>query len=242
MAVHQFDKKGGSVSNRFFISYPWGPSCPGYGGGESVTITPNKRISDGDSCNSVNISAPNHCGTHFDFPKHFCNSGKNLDQIHPDEFFFDKIGVIWLEQPKTILDVELFEAEILKNGISPEIEILLIRTGSGLFRNERKYWETGHGIGSGVADLFRKNFPNLRCLGLDFISVSSWTDRDLGRKVHRELLCDENKSFTIIEDMQLEPIKEMKLISIVALPLRIEKGDGAPCTVVALSECEAPCA
>ena len=76
-------------------------------------------------------------------------------------------------------------------------------------------------------------------IGFDFISLSSYTNRELGREAHRAFL---NKSFSglnkdcskpilIIEDMHLASLKECPN-KIVVAPLRYDRSDGSPVTII----------
>jgi kynurenine formamidase len=73
-------------------------------------------------------------------------------------------------------------------------------------------------------------------IGFDFISLSSYAHRDLGREAHRAFLAEleidgDNKDpILIIEDMDLSKIK-ICLSKIIVSPLRFEMADGAPVTV-----------
>ena len=73
-------------------------------------------------------------------------------------------------------------------------------------------------------------FPSLRAIGLDTISISSFSHRDVGRAAHREFL---NSGIRIIEDMKLKNIIEpSKLMRVIALPFRYLGSDGAPTTII----------
>ena len=65
----------------------------------------------------------------------------------------------------------------------------------------------------------------------DFISLSSYQNRTLGRKSHKKFLIEND--ILIIEDMDLNYIKGKKIISISAFPLLIDQVDGSPITVIA---------
>ena len=70
---------------------------------------------------------------------------------------------------------------------------------------------------------------------MDLISVSSYSNRNEGRKAHHAFLnSEEGEPILLIEDMKLDVFD---LISkVIVAPLRIEKADGTPCTVMAYTE------
>jgi arylformamidase len=69
---------------------------------------------------------------------------------------------------------------------------------------------------------------------MDFISISSLTDRETGRQAHRAFL---EKDILIIEDMKLGELEDGPVLAeVVCLPLRFVNGDGAPCTILGILE------
>ena len=79
----------------------------------------------------------------------------------------------------------------------------------------------------------RENLPSIRMIGIDWISISPYQDRELGREAHRVFLDQKgrNNPVLLIEDMDLSgDLKE--LTEVWASPLRVERVDSAPCTVI----------
>ena len=79
----------------------------------------------------------------------------------------------------------------------------------------------------------RQDFPAVRAIGMDWISVSSYESRELGRQAHRAFLNPdgEGSPVLIIEDMNLS--KNLKnLAEVLVVPILIETIDSAPCTVI----------
>src|SRR5690606_31185823 len=113
-------------SNWTYLSYPWGPSCPSYGGGARIEIKNDKSICSGDSCNTVVINASNHIGTHIDFPKHFDTNGKSaLD--YPANFYVHTSCVLyWLdvEQAGIVTPADLERASFSRSGADPTIVLI----------------------------------------------------------------------------------------------------------------------
>lgn len=117
-------------------------------------------------------------------------------------------------------------------SIPSSVEILLIRTGYEKYRGSEKYWNDNPGFSQKVADYLRSRFPSLRCIGFDFISLTSWKHRDIGKIVHGEFLSPGKniRPVLIIEDMALVNIQD-KLNRITVAPLMVEGSDGGPVTV-----------
>lgn len=214
-----------------YLSYPWGPSCPAYGSGARIEITQIRSMCCGDSNNSLEFKSSNHMGTHFDFPLHFTDGGKNVCDYPPESFIYNSFASFWLNlEFGAIVSPEILK----KQGFhgTTDAECVVIRTGTGPKRNEMEFSTNGVGMGAGLADYLRKTFPSCRVLCIDSLSLSSYANRELGRQVHREFLSD-SRPILAVEDMNLEAFANGHLPKqMLAFPLRIEKGDGAPCTVI----------
>jgi len=214
-----------------YLSYFLSEETPLYGKGVGVHFTSDKNTQKGDSCNTTNISFPNHSGTHIDFPYHFDQYGKTLNDYPPSFWQFKNIKLINLTgkvNDSQIIDDKLFSG--LKGN--ENTDLLLIKTGYTSYRTSDRYTLTPPGLSASLAPFLRNNFPRLRCIGMDIISVSSYTNREEGRKAHHAFLNPkEGEPILLIEDMKLEENGPFK--KIIVAPLLIKEADGAPCTVLA---------
>jgi len=119
------------------------------------------------------------------------------------------------------------------NTITPDTDILLFNSGWGKYRNNKIYSCDNPGIHPEVGIYLREHFPRIRAIGIDWISISPYQDRELGREAHRAFLDQEgkNNSVLLIEDMDLSG--DLKgLTEVWVSPLRVERVDSAPCTVI----------
>ncbi len=217
------------------LSYPLNSQTPLYGDTPPIEIFPDKRINIGDSCNTSFIKFHNHSGTHIDAPHHFWDVGKSIADYSLDDLVFSNIVLVDCpKNPKEMIvptDLSKFEAEILK------ADIILFRTGFWKRREEKTYQLENPGISVEAAQLIRKKYPNIRCVGLDTISVSSYSNRDIGRITHRTLLQKgefEGDPIFLIEDLNLSSPELGSLEKLIVAPLFIEGIDSAPCTVIGL--------
>jgi arylformamidase len=222
------------TSQTLYLSHPWGPNCPPYGGQGSIELIPQKQIAKGDPSNSLFLKASNHIGTHIDAPLHFVKDGPSIDS-YPAQFWTFNHPLLLdipfgIDSPSKIITAEMLEDQFKKIGAGPW-DLLLIRTGFENVRQERIYWENGPGLGLGLRPLIKRLAPDCRAIGIDSISITNFQNRELGRSVHRELLGGP-EPLLLIEDMTLQQAsRQMK--KVIALPLRIENGDGAPITIIA---------
>ena len=114
-----------------------------------------------------------------------------------------------------------------------DAELLLLKTGFHKYRDKEEYWKNNPGVSIEFVKWLKQNFKNLRVIGMDFISLSSWQHRDAGREVHKILL-DPKKSILPIEDMNLSKIGVDTVFNkVIVAPLMVNKSDGTPCTVFA---------
>lgn len=216
---------------RIYLSHFLGMATPFYGGDGSFQADTLRSMAAGDSCNASRWSFPNHAGTHVDLPRHFITDGMSMDDYPPDFWFFQNVEVIDIS---AALPCKAISPEMLEEfEVSPDIELLLLKTGSGRFRATPVYWQEGPVFRPELADHLRSRFSSLRAFGFDTISVSSWTDRPTGREAHRAFLGGD-KPILLIEDMNLEEIEATRKISSVTVaPLLVKGADAAPCTVIA---------
>jgi len=208
--------------NPVFLSYVLSENTPLYGEGTGIAFLPDKQIHNGDSCNTMMLTFPSHSGTHIDLPYHFNPKGKKLNDYGANFWVFNQVETVDLTG-------SVCDGQIIKPEILPHIENCE-RTGYGNYRGTDRYKMTSPGLSSELAGYFRQVFPKLRCIGMDLISISSYSNRDEGRNAHHAFLNpDEGEPILLIEDMKLDKIGPFN--KVLVAPLLIENLDGAPCTV-----------
>lgn len=222
------------MSSHICLSYPLGQTTPSYGNRDNIIIRDNSSIKKGETANtSCWIFSNNHIGTHLDTPYHFNESGKKTIDYPIDYFFFNNVQIIDIPCSNAkLIDIADFKKK--DNNLDSLVELLFIRTGYEKYRGNNKYWNDNPGLAPELADYFRCRFPKLRCVGFDFISLTSWKFREEGRKSHRSFLSpkDEERELLVIEDMTLSKINS-KLLKVVVAPLFVEDGNGGAVTVFA---------
>lgn len=205
-----------------FLSHFIEEKTPVYGGIEgSIILKRTKSIQKGDTSNNMEFSFPNHIGTHIDFPYHFHSDGKRSQDYPPSFWIFNVVGFVEC-------DIETFPEKI--GSLSPEIEILIFKTGFGGKRGDNEYWASQPVIPADFAKLLKKHFPHLRVFGFDMISLTSKLDRGEGKKAHLAFLIEHD--ILILEDMKLDAVTE-EPSKLVILPLQVIDADGVPCSVIA---------
>jgi arylformamidase len=213
------------------LSHIYSNSTPSYGNRDLFKTAVNSSINLGDSSNtSCWIFSNNHLGTHIDVPFHFVPDGAKITDIPAGDWLFNKVGVIDIPcKDAKLIAASDFEA----CSIDPNIELLLIRTQYEKYREIDKYWNDNPGLSPEVADYLRRNFRDLRCIGFDFISITSWKHRPLGGSSHKAFLSSEKgRPILAIEDMSFKKL-DGEIDWVLVSPVFVENENGAPVTVFA---------
>jgi kynurenine formamidase len=194
---------------------------------------------------SFKYSAEEHGGTHFDAPLHFSQGGESIE----------KVGVERLHGPGVVVDITKqstanrdyligiadFESWEKANGKIPDGAIILLNTGFG------KYW-TDHlrytgTLKSGIQGVKELHFPGLdpaaakwlsekrkiNAVGLDTPSIDYGPTTDF---MSHRILCA--AGITVYENVANLEQLTAKGAYIIALPMKIKGGSGAPLRIVAL--------
>jgi kynurenine formamidase len=118
-------------------------------------------------------------------------------------------------------------------------DCLLLHTGFGQYRSEERYRAYNPGIAPETILWIRKDYTNIRCIGIDSISISSFQHRNEGIEAHKAAFIIKKglgEPLLLIEDMNLRTLSNSKLKSLIVLPLQVDGIDSAPCTVLAKIE------
>ncbi|HEU4957523.1 MAG TPA: cyclase family protein [Sphingomicrobium sp.] len=193
---------------------------------------------------SYNLTLSEHGGTHLDAPIHFAEGKQTADQV-PLDRLIGPAAVIDVSAASaanrdyrfTVGDLERWESA---NGRLPDGVILLFRTGFSKYWPDRKaYMGTDERGPEAVAKL---HFPGLSAelarflvtdrkvaaVGLDTPSLDYGQSKDF--IVHRTLLGANIPGFENVANLEQMPDKGA---TVVALPVKIKDGSGAPLRIVA---------
>lgn len=209
------------------LSYRLNSTTPSYGGREQFVMTRTTDIAAGDPSTSSRIECGVHMGTHVDLPAHFHLEGQTVEEFPAAFWFFSSPLLLEIEPRGAVVRDELIS--ILEQ--SGDHDLLLVKTGMGQLRQTDAYWHDNIGFHPDVCDAIRRCLPSVRTFGFDTISVSSFTDRALGREAHRRFL-NPLSPILLLEDMDLSAVNMHSGIEqVVAAPLGIDGCEALPCTV-----------
>lgn len=210
-----------------YLSYFLNPKTPLYGGGKGIEITINDSILKGDTANTKILKFHNHSGTHIDFPNHFIEDGKKSSDYNADFWIFNYPYILDIPKKKseiiTIDDIDI-------NKIPKNTDFLILNTGFYKIRHKSDFWKFNPGVHPDVSFHLKNFFPELRVLGMDFISLTSFQNRVLGRESHKSFLGKNN--ILLVEDINLNNI-DTQPKKIFCFPLLVESVDGSPVTIIA---------
>ena len=210
-----------------YLSYFLDENTPLYGGEKGIEIVPDRDIGNGDTANTKRLKLHNHSGTHIDFPNHFFADGKMSHHYEADFWIFNHPFLLEHEALKNEL---IFPPEQSIKSIPLETDFLIIKTGFGKYRDKEAYWKYNAGLHPDLAGMIRQHIPNVRVIGVDLVSITSFQDRPSGRVAHKHFLGGE--PILLIEDMKLDALVGSPL-RVVCLPLLAKGLDGAPITIIA---------
>ena len=193
---------------------------------------------------SNSYAAGEHGGTHFDAPLHFAQGKPGVDQIPLERLFAPAVVIDVQNQAAKNRDYLIQVSDIQDwekaNGKIPDGCILLFRTGWGKFYpNRASYLGTERrgeqvvpelhfpGVGPEAASWIVKN-RKISILGIDTASI----DRGQSQlfEVHQILFKAGICALENVANMDQLPVKGAEII---ALPMKIQGGTGAPVRIVA---------
>ena len=191
-----------------------------------------------------NFCAAEHGGTHIDAPVHFAEGRQTVDQIPLERLVAPAVKIDVSEKasanPDYQIGVEDFNAWESRNGKIPDGSIVLLQTGYGLYWTDQvKYLGTDKLGAEGVANL---HFPGLhpeaaqwlienrsiKAVGLDTASIDYGQSQTFGS--HIALMSQNIPAFENVANLDKVPTTGAQII---ALPMKIKGGSGAPLRIIA---------
>ena len=219
-----------------YLSHTINNKTPIYGNKGNPIIRKTSQMEKGDTSNNSELILSAHTGTHIDAPYHFYEEGKTIEQYAPE---------FWICYHPCVMDINVELEEIITlnkikeqlDHLPPNTDLLIIRTGFAKYRknNVKMYTLHNPGIAPEVGEWLRK-YHRIKMIGFDFISLSSYVHRDLGRMAHKAFLGKMEfngqpmEPILIIEDMDLSKLNK-SLKKVIVSPLRFQFSDGSPVTV-----------
>lgn len=189
------------------------------------------------------LCTPEHGGTHLDAPFHFSESGRTTEQIPLEQLIAPAVVIDVTARASTDPDYRLTPEDVIRfeksNGTIAPGTIVLLRTGwSRHWPNVKAY------LGDDTpGDASRLSFPSyggdaakllveerrVAALGIDTASIDYGKSKDF--EVHRIAAARNVPGLENLTNLDRLPLRGA---TVIALPMKIEKGSGGPLRAVAL--------
>jgi kynurenine formamidase len=196
-----------------------------YHGMRGVEIFPNTSIEQ-EGFNTTQLKLYSHAGTHADAPRHFLQDGRTLEHVDLNKCVGPALVIdVSHKQPNSLITVADLGERAAQIG--PGTRVLLY---------------TGWDQHAALPD-YRTSFPRIArelarwlvergvwLVGMEMPSVASLQDRQELTEVHQILLRGEVVIVECLINLRLLPPE----VFFIALPLKIQGGDGSPVRAVAL--------
>ena len=188
----------------------------------------NAKSKSVDGWNSKTLHLYSHAGTHMDAPFHFEVNNQTIDEFEVSRFVCDSWVIpidAHAEQKIKLADLDAYP-DLINKG-----DGVILKTGWSAFVHEDKYRQALPGIHESLANWFVGKGINM--LAVETPSIADVMDMEEVTKIHEILL---DGDIIIVEGLtNLDAVSKEK-VKLIALPLKIKGGDGAPARVIAMEK------
>jgi kynurenine formamidase len=205
----------------------------------SLTLRPGMRgvdfevrsTIDGKGWNTTIFHLYSHAGTHMDAPRHFIQQGKALDQVVLDKCVgparvIDLTGV----KARDLITVEHLAPYADKIGPGSR---LLLKTGWSAYADSPEYRDQLPRISLALAEWLAKR--KIALLGIETPAPADVNSKEELTTVHHALLGAE---IVIVEGLANLDALRQEEVTFIALPLKLEGGDGSPVRAIAIEDAD----
>lgn len=202
------------------ITAPLREDLPTWPGEEGLRRRVLKDLARGDSSTVSHLALGAHTGTHIDAPVHFLEGGAGAEALPLDAM----IG------PAVVAGLESVDATIGSNDLAAAVpegaeRLLLKSRNSGWSASDTTFREDFVALHASAAEWCIAR--GVRLVGIDYLSIEPYGSGRKDHPVHRALL---RAGVVIVEGLDLAGV-EPGSYEVVALPLAVLGGDGAPARV-----------
>lgn len=193
-----------------------------------VTIEPARSLAK-DGWNATTLNLYSHSGTHMDAPIHFGVTPQTIDVIPANRFVSNawKVDVTKIK-PKELITIRHLQA--VADKISPGDSILL-QTGWSKKIGSEEYRNALPRISKELALWLGEKKVNI--IGVEPPSVADVNNIEEVTEIHNILMKNDIIIIEGLTNLESLPSSEFTLV---ALPIKVENGDGAPARVIAIEK------
>ncbi len=202
----------------FDLTHPIGANLPVYFPWHPATMLEETANYKDNLCVVHRLSIGTHSGTHIDAPSHVLQGGFTMDAYDPSLWFMDAQVIDFTpREPGRAITADEFQSIDIQGGIG-----VIVKTGWDVHFGSPDYYKTYPPITNGAAEFLVSK--KIRLLA---------ADTPFKLDVHYTMLKKGIPLVTNLNNMKELPAGIVKLI---AAPLLIANGDGAPARVLAVVE------
>ena len=202
----------------FDLTHPIGANLPVYFPWHPATMLEETANYKDNLCVVHRLSIGTHSGTHIDAPSHVLQGGFSLVAYDPSLWFMDAQVIDFTpREPGRAITADEFQSIDIQGGIG-----VIVKTGWDVHFGSPDYYKTYPPITNGAAEFLVSK--KIRLLA---------ADTPFKLDVHYTMLKKGIPLVTNLNNMKELPAGIVKLI---AAPLLIANGDGAPARVLAVVE------
>jgi arylformamidase len=205
----------------FDITQTITPEIIVYPGDPAVKIEQTMSIAHGNIVNLSSIAMGTHTGTHVDAPSHFYDQGLTIPEL-PLEFLLGPAKVFEFQEQSVISKSDLQSCHIQR------ADRVLLKTKNSALLAKPEFDPTYTYVAPEAAEYLAD--IGIRTLGFDYLTIDPYGSLEF--KAHYTLL---GHDIIIIEGLNLSGITPGEY-QMVALPLKLQNGNGSPARVVLIKE------
>lgn len=180
-----------------------------------------RSVTRGDRSTNSELSLGAHTGTHVDAPAHFLAEGHGVDGLDLEAC----LGPCWVAD-LTGVEGAISAADLEAAGVPADVERLLGKTRNSGWTDDVEFREDFCAYDASAARWCVDR--GLRLVGIDYLSVEPRGSGPAGNPTHKTLLA---AGVVVLEGLELAAA-EPGAWELIALPLRVVDGDGAPARVL----------
>jgi len=168
----------------------------------------------------TSINCGSHTGTHVDAPSHMVERGQTLSEV-PLEQLIGPTRVVEIGGARSI------QKKHIERLDWDGVERVLFKTDNSAHWKDERFYEKFVYLEPDAAEVLVQE--GVRLVGIDYLSIDPY--RSEGHPAHFVLF---DKSIVILEGLNLEgvPTGEYQLV---ALPIKLHQGDGAPVRAILIN-------
>lgn len=197
----------------FDISVSLSPGLVVWPGDAPVHLSKQASIESGDGFEMSRLALSTHAGTHVDPPIHFVPGGATADQL-------DLTKCLGLTLVVALPGRSLIRKRDIESYDWCRFHRVLFKTKNSGFNWNGTFQKDFTSLSEDAADFLLQK--GVQLVGIDYLSIEAESNPNF--PVHHKLLENE---IIILEGINLSDVSP-GIYNLVCLPLKIEKGDGAP--------------